>query len=108
MQRARLALTAELHGEGRHDRQEGGCDGTRREPSGAGFAQQATADDEGEEPGQGQRRNEPQKMLHSGQPFIIDRSSALAPVRRRMMATMIPRPTTTSAAATTITKNTIT
>ena len=40
------------------------------------------------------------------QPRNIERSSALAPGLRRRMATMMPRPTTTSAAATTSTKNT--
>ena len=41
------------------------------------------------------------------QPFSSARSSAVALGLRRRIATMMPRPTTTSAAATTITKNTV-
>ena len=41
------------------------------------------------------------------QPLRMWRSSAVAPTLRRKMATMIPSPTTTSAAATTRTKNTV-
>src|SRR5439155_9515999 len=41
-------------------------------------------------------------------PFNNETSSADAVWRRRKMATRIPRPTTTSAAATTITKKTVT
>ncbi len=46
------------------------------------------------------------QTISIAQPLISEMSSTVAPWRRRMMATMIPNPTTTSDAATTSTKNT--
>ena len=58
-------------------------------------------------PEQRQRRDQPDDVEHGRlSPSVSEMSSAVAPGLRRRMATMMPRPTTTSAAATTSTKNT--
>ncbi|KAG1647606.1 hypothetical protein GQR58_030464 [Nymphon striatum] len=82
-----------------------GCGG---EPASNGFAETATEEEQSGEAQQGKQWNEPHEFneLFHDQPRSTDRSSAVAPGRRRVMATMIARPTTTSAAATTSTKNT--
>ena len=126
----RPAEQVEVHADGDDER---GADHRRRQVAGAGIAEAAAEQQDEQEPEQREGRDQPDDVNHDGtpfsasasgarsrvrpnlgptdsdrmpQPFSSARSSAVAPGRRRRIDTMIPRPTTTSAAATTSTKNT--